>query len=79
MHRGERLARQVIAAAGLEAVDLTVSGGSHIRATIRRPDGETVVSFFAMSPSDHRGQLNKLSELRRFARGAFNPITRRPS
>lgn len=77
MQRGQRLARELVQAAGLDLLEMAVSGGSHLRVTIRRPDGATVVSFFALTPSDRRGQLNKLAELRRFARGAFNPITER--
>lgn len=68
----------LVRGAGLELVEFCISGGSHIKARLRRPaDGQCANFFFANSPSEQRGFNNKLAELRRFARGEYNPITRR--
>lgn len=63
--------------AGLTIVELRPTGHSHIRARLRRPDGCEANFFFASTPSEKRGFNNKLSELRRFARNEYNPVTQR--
>lgn len=63
--------------AGLTIVECCKTGGSHIKARLQRPDGCEANFFFASSPSEQRGFNNKLAELRRFARGEYNPIARR--
>lgn len=70
--KSEREARQLAKTAGLEVVDLRISGGNHIRMVLKRADGETCLSFSPLSPGDVRGRKNKLAELRRFAAG-INP------
>lgn len=70
--------QSLVQGAGLEIIEVCISGGSHIKARLRRPaDGQCANFFFASSPSEQRGFNNKLAELRRFARCEFNPITRR--
>ena len=52
-------------AEGLTVVEITP--GTHIK--MRASNGrETKLFVFAGSPSDHRAQLNKRAELRRFAK-----------
>lgn len=63
--------------AGLTIVECHVSGGSHIKARLQRTDGCQANFFFAGTPGEKRGFNNKLAELRRFARGEYNPIARR--
>lgn len=63
--------------AGLTIVSLCISGGSHIKARLQRSDGGQANFFFAGTPGEKRGFNNKLAELRRFARGEYNPIARR--
>ena len=69
----EREIRELVKKAGLQLLELRLSGGSHIRMVVRRDDGEQCVTFSALTPSDHRGAKNKLGELRRFASGMANP------
>lgn len=63
--------------AGLTIVQCCKTGSSHIKARLQRPDGAQANFIFAGSPSEKRGFNNKLAELRRFARGEYNPIARR--
>lgn len=63
--------------AGLTIVECCKTGHSHIKARLQRPDGVQANFFFAATPSEKRGFDNKLAELRRFARGEYNPIARR--
>lgn len=73
----EREVRQLVERAGLTLVSCTHSGGNHIKAVVQRQDGSTFISFHPLSPSDVRGEKNKLAELKRFAIGLINPIQRR--
>lgn len=78
MDRRERDGRRLIQAAGLELVSLDKCGTGHLRARVRRPaDGQTAIFILANTASDHRASHNKAAELRRFAAGTFDPITRR--
>ena len=63
--------------AGLTVIECHKTGGSHIKARLQKPDGMQANFIFASSPSERRGFNNKLAELKRFARGEYNPITRR--
>lgn len=63
--------------AGLTIVECCKTGHSHIKARLQRPDGVQANFFFASTPSEKRGFNNKLAELRRFARGEYNPVTQR--
>jgi len=63
--------------AGLQIIELKMTGGTHIKARLQRLDGTSANFIFANSPGEKRGFNNKLAELRRFARGEYNPITRR--
>jgi len=68
----------LVNSAGLQIVEVCTSGSSHIKARLQRPaDGQCANFYFASSPSERRGFNNKLAELKRFARGEYNPITRR--
>jgi hypothetical protein len=73
MKAREREARQLADKAGLKVLEFGLSGGNHIRMRLQRDDGETLLSFAPLSPSDHRGNKNKLAELRRFAAGKESP------
>lgn len=73
MNARERETRKLAEKAGLKVIEFGLSGGNHIRMRLQRADGETFLSFAPLSPSDHRGTKNKLSELRRFADGKTNP------
>jgi hypothetical protein len=73
MSTREREARKLAEKAGLKVLDVRLSGGNHIRMRLQRDDGETFLSFAPLSPSDHRGDKNKLAELRRFAAGKVSP------
>lgn len=73
MNAREREARKLAERAGLKVLELSLSGGNHIRMRLQRDDGATFLSFAPYSPSDHRGAKNKLSELRRFACGKADP------
>lgn len=67
----------LVSIAGLRIVDVKMTGGTHIKARLQREDGFTANFIFANSPSEKRGFHNKLADLRRFARGEYNPITPR--
>lgn len=70
--------QDLVSGAGLRIVEVTVSGKTHIKARLQRPaDGQCANFFFAGTPSGKRGFNNKLAELRRFARGEYNPIAPR--
>ena len=44
-----------------------VRGSGHYALRITASNGATRMFIFPSSPSEHRGELNKLAELRRFA------------
>jgi CelD/BcsL family acetyltransferase involved in cellulose biosynthesis len=67
--RGIHLAKELIAAAGLTADEISVTKKSAVRAIVRAPDGRTELQFFPGTPSDWRGRHNKLALLRRFREG----------
>lgn len=68
----------LVSSAGLRIVEVSTTGGTHIKARLQRPaDGQCANFFFAGTPSEKRGFNNKLAELRRFARGEYNPIAAR--
>lgn len=73
MKAREREVRKLAERAGLKIIEIGLSGGNHIRMRVQRADGQTCVTFAALTPSDRRGSQNKLSELRRFATGRENP------
>lgn len=50
-----------------------VDDGKHYKVHLRAPDGRVGVFIEAKSPSDHRGQHNARSRIRRFIAG--QPIT----
>lgn len=53
---------------GLECIDFGMTGSQHYCATVRAPNGSTRKFFMSNTPSDGRGELNRRSEVRRFAR-----------
>jgi hypothetical protein len=77
MYLTERRVRQVVEDAGLilSAINKPRSGHYHLRVT--RPDGFTAMFVMASTAGDSRALLNETARLRRFARGAFNPIQER--
>jgi hypothetical protein len=64
----ERAIKAMIEKAGLQCERLEVTGGNHIAARLR--NGACLVRkfIFAATPSDRRGDLNRVAMLRRFAR-----------
>lgn len=69
MQNPERRARELITKAGLELRSIVQAGSKHYRAVVAAPDGRTTKVFFCSTPSDWRGDRNKLAELRRFLNG----------
>lgn len=59
--------RQIIERNGLTVVSLVCK--RHIKARVRRADGQECLQVFACTGSDHRGLANREAALRRFARG----------
>jgi hypothetical protein len=57
----------MVRAAGLLLVDLFTTGGNHFAGRLKAGDGTERQFIFAKTPSDRRGDLNRLSHLRRFA------------
>lgn len=77
--KGERSAREMIKKIGLELVDMQFSGGGHIKAKLRAPDGREEIYMFANSISDSQhGNKNKAAVLKRFARGISTKLERHP-
>lgn len=70
----EREVRKLVERAGLRLVSCAHTGGNHVKATVQRPDGAVFMTIHPLSPSDWRGERNKLAELKRFAAGAASPI-----
>ena len=74
--------KQYVKEAGLEidpTKEIKVTGGEHFKVWLRKPgDSESRFFFFTSTPSDARGDKNKLSLLRRFAQGLFDPLMGRP-
>lgn len=64
--RRKRDIRALVEQAGLSLLSIDDSSG-HLKARIAARDGRTGRQVFAKTPSDHRGDLNKLACLRRFA------------
>ena len=73
----EREVKKLVEAAGLTLVSIAHSGGNHIKAVVQNHDGGQFITFHPLTPSDRRGEKNKLAELRRFARGILSPIQSR--
>lgn len=73
MKNQKQVARDLVAAAGLDVRSMTKSGSGHIKVEVAAPDGRTTLAYFANTPSDYRGNRNKLADLRRFARGDVSP------
>lgn len=63
-----RVINGLIARAGLTVDGEAVVGGSHIKVSLRNAQGVSRQFIFAATPSDWRGDHNKLALLRRFAR-----------
>lgn len=69
-HRGVKTAEHLIQQTGLQVVSMKHTGSGHLKVRVRAPDGREENQMFPMSTSDsHRGHLNKLAELKRFASG----------
>lgn len=76
MNKGRiREIRQLVTGAALELVSVDITGSNHYKARVRTETGSEGNFIFSSSPSDCRGDKNKLSLLRRFARGEHR-ITR---
>ena len=65
--------KALIERAGLELIEVEMRGSGHLMAWVRAADGRKMPSTFPATASDHRSDLNKLAELRRFARGVEPP------
>lgn len=68
MKNREREIRKMISSAGLECSALRLSGGGHYRAEVVDGGGRKAPVFFAGTPGDRRGDLNKLSALKHFVK-----------
>lgn len=80
MNKRERDIRDMVRAAELEIFNLAHARGGHFKAVLRNAAGATDLQIFPVSGSDYRGHLNKMAELRRFARaGADAKRNARPS
>jgi hypothetical protein len=77
LHPGVKIALQLVEAAGLSVVSVDVPRSGHVKVQVARSDNTTAMFVFAGSPSDKRAAQNNLCRLKRFARGDFNPITKR--
>lgn len=69
MRARERAIVKMVESAGLTFVELKLRGSGHYGALTRAQDGREQTFIFSNTPSDGRGDLNKLALLRRFARG----------
>jgi|GEM_PF-2388337 len=78
MRKAFRDIQKLIESAGLKVLRLVMTGSCHIKAFILTPDGRTPFVVFPATPSDWRGQKNKLAELKRIARGDCPEYKRRP-
>lgn len=58
----------MIRTAGLTVIELSVTGGNHYSGLLMAPNEATRRFVFSNSPSDRRGDLNRLSHLRRFSK-----------
>lgn len=58
---------QMVKNANMQLVDLFVTDGNHIAAIVKAANGACKKFFFSSTPSDYRGDKNKLSMLRRFS------------
>lgn len=65
----ERTIRSMIQKSGLVCESLQVTGGNHIAALCVSGQFRRKV-FFSATPSDHRGDMNRLALLRRMVREA---------
>ena len=74
MSKAHREAKRIAIRVGLEVLAIGNTGGTHIKALVRRADGQQAQFIFPATPSDHRGLKNKEAELRRFASGRWNPV-----
>lgn len=68
---------KLIEPTGLALVGLDRPRSSHYHLTLRRADGVAAMFILPSTPSDWRGLKNKVAELKRFARGDYNPIMQR--
>ncbi len=64
----KRVIEHMVCQAGLQIEDLSESRG-HAKVVCLTPDGRRQPFIFAGTPSDVRGDRNKLACMRRFARG----------
>ena len=75
----QRDIKRMVQDAGLTLVSAAICGSGHWRLRVRRSDGQEATCVMPCTPGDHRGLLNKASELRRFARGVIHLDSRRPA
>lgn len=69
MNKRAREVLALVVKAGAAAVEPpTMSGGTHICVRVRAPNGVARKFFAAMTPSDRRGHLNFMSDVRGFCR-----------
>lgn len=69
MTKRTREALALLAKAGAAAITYAGQAGSkHLTFQIQAPNGKQQTFFMSATPSDHRGDLNKLSKVRQFCR-----------
>lgn len=68
MKNREREIKKMILSAGLECGALRLAGSGHYKASVTSVHGKAATFVFAATPSDRRGDANKLSSLRHFAK-----------
>lgn len=68
MNNRERQIRKLISDSGLECSALRLAKSGHYKATVVSESGRAAQAMFSGTPSDRRGDLNKKSSLRHFAK-----------
>lgn len=63
----ERAIKSMISTAGLICQSLEITGGNHVSARLQAADKTCRKFIFSATPSDWRGDRNRMSMLRRFA------------
>lgn len=63
----ERAIKSMISTSGLLCKSLEVTGGNHVAARLQAADNTSRKFIFSATPSDWRGDRNRMAMLRRFA------------
>lgn len=73
----DREIKRLVDKAGLQIVSLEVTKSTHYKAVCRNTFGIQQMMIFSATPSDSRGDRNKLALLRRFAAMAVKEARRK--